>query len=72
MSPERYIKALERIRDQISNGSRLRAVDSTTIGDKYISCSWGLCSLWKEQWPDEVDWLRDYGDNVSVKDLSVG
>lgn len=62
MSNERYKAALVRIRTQIENGSELIAVDSTTIGDKFTHCSWGLCSCSPEQWPDKEDRLfdRDY------------
>lgn len=54
---ERYIAALHRLRNLIKEGKELVAADSTTIGDKYTSCSWGLCSGEKEAWPDAKDHL---------------
>ena len=62
LTHDRYIIALKRIREQIKNGSKLKYKDSNVIGDKYITCSWGLCSMYKKQWPDKEDILRTYSD----------
>jgi hypothetical protein len=67
LSHERYIVALKRIKEQIANGSKLRYEDSNVVGNKYITCSWGLCSMYKEQWEKE-DIIRDFNDgSVQVK-----
>lgn len=59
LSDERYLAALKRIRRQIAGGLGIEAEDSTTPGDKYTTCTWGLCSKMPQQWPDEEDWLLD-------------
>jgi hypothetical protein len=64
LSNDRYIAALERIKKQIENGSDLISEDSNDIGNKYTSCTWGLCSRYREQWPDEEDWLSEYNDKI--------
>jgi hypothetical protein len=58
LSKERYIAALKRIRNQILGGSKLEYEDSEVVGDKYITCSWGLCSNSQKQYPDKQDWFR--------------
>jgi len=55
MSKARYRMALVRLRQRIADGIPLVYEDSTTIGDKYTICSWGLCSVDPEQWPDAGD-----------------
>lgn len=55
MSDERYLVALERVRAQIADSSELSSYDDETIGNKDTSCTWGLCSSHKEQWPDAED-----------------
>lgn len=57
MSQERYYLALKRIRALIADGIPLIFEDSTTIGDKYTHCSWGLCSEDPRAWPDAEDHL---------------
>jgi hypothetical protein len=71
---DRYIAALKRILSQIKEGSKLEAEDSETVGDKYTTCSWGLCSHHKEQWPDKQDYLfPPRGDGtVAVKYKGIG
>jgi len=66
MTDERYLVALKRIRGQIVNNSELSYYDDTAMGSKDTSCTWGLCSSFKEQWPDAEDHLwpdqfRDHG-----------
>lgn len=69
---DRYIVALKRIREQINNGNKFEAEDSTTIGNKYTHCSWGLCSCNHEQWPDKEDHMfkRTIKQPLAVKYLS--
>jgi len=55
MSKERYVEAMRRIRSQIANGLALEKIDSNTPGERYMHCSWGLCSMNSEQWPDPED-----------------
>jgi hypothetical protein len=57
LTDERYAAALQRIRGLIAGGVKLDAVDSTTVGDKYTECTWGLCSSQKAAWPDPEDHL---------------
>jgi hypothetical protein len=57
LSAARYRAALERIRGLIAAGGPLVAEDSTTVGDKYTRCSWGLCSHERAAWPDADDHL---------------
>ena len=44
MTKERYVAALERIGEQIKDGSEFVYYDDTTPGDHDLHCSWGLCS----------------------------
>ena len=39
----------------IAGGLKLDFDDSTVTGDKYNYCTWGLCSMDKEQWPNKDD-----------------
>lgn len=55
MGEGRWQDALRRMRATIARGSKLSAEDSTTIGDKYTTCSWGMCSDSDAQWPDPDD-----------------
>lgn len=57
MGEGRHQDSLRRLRKRIADGLDLCAFDSTTTGDKYTQCSWGLCSPDKEQWPDKFDHL---------------
>lgn len=50
MSQSQYLEALERLR-KIVTENELEAVDSTTPGDKYTECRWGVCSREKDLWP---------------------
>lgn len=52
---ERYVLAVQRILDRIQNGYPLKLDDSNYEGDKYTSCSWGLCYESIDQWPDAED-----------------
>lgn len=54
---ERYLAALQRVRDAIAAGRPLQFYDDTTPGDKSTSCSWGLCHDSKDTWPDAQDHL---------------
>jgi len=64
LSHDRYIIALKRIREQIVNKSKLKYEDSDSIGDKYTTCSWGMCSMYKEQWPDKEDRIRTFNSGL--------
>lgn len=64
LSHDRYIIALKRIREQIKNRSKLQYEDSDSIGDKYTTCSWGMCSMYKEQWPDKEDRIRTFNSGL--------
>ncbi len=55
MSNARYRMALVRMRARIADGLPLTHDDSSTVGDKYTICSWGMCSNDPEQWPDAGD-----------------
>jgi hypothetical protein len=68
----RYLAALHRILAQIKNGSKLNAVDSTQIGNKYTHCSWGLCSTSKEQWPDKEDRLFPQDQPLAILSQDKG
>jgi hypothetical protein len=57
LSDARYLAALERIKAQLEGGTKLTYWDDTTPGDKQLHCSWGLCSVNAEQWPDGIDHL---------------
>jgi hypothetical protein len=63
LSHDRYIAALKRIKDQIINGSKLKYEDSNVTGDKYTTCSWGLCSMYREQWEKE-DIIRKFNSGL--------
>jgi len=64
----RYQVALARLRRLIAEGLTLVFEDSTTIGDKYTHCSWGLCSRDVEAWPDAEDhmWPEQFRDKGRV------
>jgi hypothetical protein len=51
----RYQVALARLRRLIAEGLPLVYEDSTTLGDKYTHCAWGLCSDDVAAWPDAED-----------------
>lgn len=70
---ERYLLALERMRQRIAGGLPLMAEDSTTIGNKYTDCSWGLCSDDREQWPDAEDhiWPQQFEREGRVAPLDI-
>ena len=55
MSDARYRMALVRMKKRIEAGLSLSAVDSTTTGDKFTICAWGMCSEDPEQWPQAGD-----------------
>lgn len=57
LSDQRYILALKRIKALILDGEELVTLNSDTIGNKYLHCSWGLCSINLETWPDPEDHL---------------
>lgn len=54
MSDELFLDALKRMKERIESGLSLVFWDDTTIGAKETHCSWGLCSIDKEQWPDPL------------------
>ena len=54
---ERYVAALRRQRDRIADGLTFSAVESDTVGDKFVHASWGLCSQDRDAWPDAEDHL---------------
>jgi hypothetical protein len=68
MGEGRFQDALRRMRARIASSLELRAVDSTTPGDKYTHCSWGMCSLDANQWPtaNEHIWPDDFDDRGRV------
>ena len=47
-----YRKALQILIQRLQDGEELSYYDDTTIGNKSLHNSWGLCSQQKEQWPD--------------------
>lgn len=57
MPQDRYVAALVRQRKRIVGGLKLQGEDSTTPGDKYTECTWGLCSRERAAWPDAQDHL---------------
>lgn len=57
LTDERYLAALKRQRDRIAKGLPLVVSDSTTPGDHYTDCAWGLCSMSPTVWPDAEDHL---------------
>jgi hypothetical protein len=57
MTDKQHLGALKRLRALISEGMELTAVDSTTIGDRYTHCSWGLCSNAVLVWPHAEEHL---------------
>jgi len=57
MPQDRYVVALERMRDRIASGVPLRYFDDTTPGNKDTQCTWGLCAGDKASWPDAQDHL---------------
>jgi hypothetical protein len=66
MSNERYLAALKRIRDIIASGVDVKAENSNAMGDKYSSCTWGLCDDGKSHWPDAEDYLFSPGNRPWV------
>jgi hypothetical protein len=68
---ERYLAALQRVRDAIAAGRPLQFYDDTTPGDKSTSCSWGLCHDSKDTWPDAQDHLfpSDFENNGRISPL---
>jgi len=52
LSNHGYLGALQRLIAHIEDGHRLISLDSDSLGDKFTTCSWGLCSESKEIWPD--------------------
>ena len=53
----RYLEALKRQRESIAAGLPFKAVNSEELGEKFVDCSWGLCSRAKEAWPEPNDHL---------------
>jgi hypothetical protein len=51
LTDEQYWRAVERLRGIVASSTQLHAVDSNVIGDKYTSCTWGLCSDERVMWP---------------------
>lgn len=49
---QEYLAALKRLRALIADGLSFRSDDDDTPGNKSTSCSWGLCSDDRAQWPD--------------------
>lgn len=48
---ERYLAALQRVRDAIAAGRPLQFYDDTTPGDKSTSCSWGYATTQRTPGP---------------------
>lgn len=48
-----YTAALARFQRAIADGMPLAMDDSEEPGDKYVDCSWGLCSMDAGMWPFE-------------------
>ncbi len=72
----RYLIALVRLRNRISDGLELGLSDSDAIGDSGECVSWGLCSRSKVTWPDAEDhlWPDEFleGGRVSPKYGKIG
>lgn len=51
LTDEQYLGILDRLQKRIEDNSPLVYRDSTTPGDKYTYCSWGLCSADKVIYP---------------------
>lgn len=51
MSDRHYRQALENLKGVIEKGQQLDKEDSDEVGNKYTTCSWGLCAENKEVWP---------------------
>src|ERR1700682_6336578 len=71
LSVSRWRLALRRCLAVIQSGAPLRFVDSTTIGNKYTHCNWGMCSEAKAVWPDAEDhiWPREFEHRGRVAPL---
>jgi len=71
LSDDRYLAALKRFLAKIEAGTGLRGYDCPDEGVKATECSWGLCSLAKEDWPDASDhlWPEDFPERVAPKYL---
>jgi hypothetical protein len=69
LTNEQYINAMKRIRNLISDGKELIAIDDNTIGSKCTTCTWGLCSEEPDAWPDREDMLfpEQHPQRISVK-----
>lgn len=72
LSMSRWRLALQRCLALIQRGAPLRAVDSNTIGDKYTTCSWGMCGDEPTVWPDAEDhvWPISFEERGRVAPLS--
>lgn len=57
LSAIRFVAALKRQRERIASGLKLSKEDSDEPGNKFTTCTWGLCSDEKEAWPDAEDHL---------------
>ncbi len=73
LSNPQYLAALKRLRGIIES-RKLKYVDSTTPGDKYTECVWGLCSDLKELWPTpELHiWPYDFLNRGRVSSIGRG
>ena len=43
MSQAEYVEVLKNLLSFVKSGIEFNAIDSAEIGDKYTTCSWGLC-----------------------------
>jgi hypothetical protein len=54
---DRWVLALKRMLGLIEGGVALHSEDSTEIGNKYTTCTWGMCFESRKLWPDAEDHL---------------
>lgn len=52
LTDAQYLATLERLREAIVKGMKLKFFDDDTIGNKDTQCTWGLCGRSKVIWTD--------------------
>lgn len=51
LSLKQHLAVLKRIVKTIENGESIKKIDSDAIGDKELSCNWGMCSERADHYP---------------------